>query len=272
MGQMSPLTPEQVRVAYLASVPRMHSRFKKAVGEFREVIFHKTNYMQLYPQEMLRLAEEELRQRMDEACEKVEALLESRWSPPTSSSTRGAFIGCFMHDGMHHDPFSDLYARVDAAYSDIGQPDPKDRPTLRYKLSQIQAYASEEAIARLETYVVKNRPGMAVHNYGTVTSQQIGDHNTASISQSVQIDSRSIRTAIRSIEQQLNDFPEAEREEVRVHIDEVSSELASSSPQPSRLKASLNAIGRMAKDASLDGLRSIVEGAVSGLVKSMGGR
>lgn len=271
MDQMPPLTPEQVRAAYLASVPRMHSRFKKTVDEFRRDIFHKTHYVQLYPQEMLRLAEEELRQRMDEACENVETLLESGWLPPTSSSIREAFIGCFTHGGISQDPFSDLYARVEGAHSDIGQPDPKDQPTLGYRLDQIQAYATQEAITRLETYVVKNRPGTTVNNYGSVTSQQVGDHNAAIVSQSLQIDRRSIQGVIRSVEERLDDFPEAEREDVRVHIGEVSGELASSSPQPSRLKASLNAIGRIARDASLDGLKSIVEGAVSGLVKSMGG-
>ena len=58
--------------------------------------------------------------------------------------------------------------------------------------------------------------------------------------------------------------------EVVVHVAELEDELETISPRPTKLKAALGAIGRIAGPAALETVKAAVEGAVAGLVKGSG--
>ena len=62
----------------------------------------------------------------------------------------------------------------------------------------------------------------------------------------------------------------ADRDEVVVHVAELEDELETISPRPTKLKAALGAIVRIAGPAALETVKAAVEGAVAGLVKGSG--
>lgn len=78
-------------------------------------------------------------------------------------------------------------------------------------------------------------------------------------------DGRSIYLAIIEIERRIGEFPIEEQDEVREHLETAKSELASDSPRSSRVAAAFKAIGRTARQYSLDTIGNVTEDVVGGL-------
>ena len=265
------LTPEQIKTAFNKAMPGMRREFARQYQEFRDTIFHVPNYPRLYPERILQLTGDEMRRRQLFAGELVVKLLDSGWTPDVQSRIREVFLACFGTTDWREDPTSDLFAKAKSAYSEVGLPEPGVHDTVVYRLRVIQSDAAQEAMSMAETHVVKeNHPTYIFHN-NAPSAQQIGNYNVANVGQFIAFDHKSIACAIQVVREHINDFSPADRDDVETHASEVEAEMTTSAPRASKLKASLNAIGRVAGPASLEVVKSAVEGAVSGIVKAAGG-
>lgn len=246
----------------------MRSEFAARLDAFRQRIFHDSDYMRKYPIELFRLAEQELRSRNREAEERLRRLLDSGWKPSHPTAISAALRDCFAFSDYTQDPSSDLYACVEKMYSDIGLAEPAGEESPRRRLGRAQVEAAQEAVLNLETHVVKETPPtFVVHNTAPITGQQIGNNNVVNI-QNTEIDRRSITNAIQVVSEHLDDFERVDRDDVEAHLAELQDEIQKPEPKPARLKAALNAIGRIAGPESI---KAVVDGAVSGLIKGLGG-
>lgn len=178
---MAALTPEATKKAFQSLIPRMRADFEARITAYRETIFRDSQYMRKYPADILRLAQEEARARHRAAEERVERLIRSGWKAPHPTAIAAVYRECFSFSDFRYDPFSDLYERVDAAYTEIGQvePNPGD---LRRRLGQAQVDAANEAISNLETLVLEEEYApVPVVVHGTVGSIQTGSNSTATV-------------------------------------------------------------------------------------------
>lgn len=108
-------------------------------------------------------------------------------------------------------------------------------------------------------------------NYGPVGAQQIGDRNTASVHQSVTIDSRSIKQAIEIVRTHLGEFPEPHRDEVEHHLETVEEELQRPEARPSRLEIALKSIRRLILELVGAAGKAAMETAIDSAIKAHGG-
>jgi hypothetical protein len=266
-----PLAPDQIKTTFNKAMPGMRRDFAKSFQEFRDKIFHVTNYPGIYPEKVLELVGDEMRKRHLFAGEMVIRLLDSGWKPGVPSRIREVYTACFATQDWREDPSSDLYEKAKAAYSDVGRPDPGVHDTVIYRLKIIQSDVAQEAISNAETHIVKEAQPTYVFHNNAPSAQQIGNYNVVHVAQTIELDQRSISKAVQVVREHINEFPPADREDVETHASEVEAEMATAAPRVSKLKASLNAIGRVAGSASLEAIKSVVEGAVSGIVKAGGG-
>jgi hypothetical protein len=172
------LTPEKIKTAYLASLPNRRRAFNSAVRRRHTEAAHETMYMLHYPQQILAMAEDEIRARHALAAQGVRNFLDSGWPLPSDSSVRKMFVDVLSDQ----ESLSDLEALVrDAFVVDIGRNDP---PQMQANLTQFDAVRREsedEFISALDCHVRAPAAGNVtnVFNNGNVETQQIGDGNTA---------------------------------------------------------------------------------------------
>ncbi len=270
-----PLEPKQVQDAFSRAMPGMRREFAKTFADFRAKIFHQADYMRQYPVKVLELTGDELTRRHQHAAMLVRRLLDSGWKPTLAGEIRTVYLGCFGTTDFREDPSSDLYEKARNAHSDIGQPDPPTHETVVYRLGEIQTQVSNEMMADLETHVVKEtQPTNITHNtftnHAPVGAQIVGNDNVVNVEQHITFDARSVSNAIAVVKQHLDDFPADERGDIQTYIAEVEDELTQSAPRPSRVKASLAAIGRVAGTAGLEVVKAAMDGAVGAVMKSLG--
>jgi hypothetical protein len=76
---------------------------------------------------------------------------------------------------------------------------------------------------------------------------------------------------VRFIYSHLENFPQVDRADVKNELDDIQEAMARPKPQKDKITTRLNAIGRIAKAASMEAVRSSVEGAVRALAVSLWG-
>ena len=270
-----PLEPKQIQDAFSRAMPGMRREFAKTFATFRATIFRDSDYMRQYPEKVLELTGDEVTRRHKHAATLVRRLFHSGWKPTVHGEVRTVYLGCFGTTDFREDPSSDLYEKARNAHSDIGQPDPPTHQTVVYLLGEIQSQVANEMMTDLETHVVKEpQPTNITHNTFTndapVGAQVVGNENVVNIEQHITFDARSVSNAIAVVKQHLDDFPAAERGDVQTYVAEVEDELTQPAPRPSRVKASLAAIGRVAGSASLEVVKAATDGAVGAIMKSLG--
>lgn len=165
-------------------------------------------------------------------------------------------------------------ARFDVLLSDAGHLFDEFDVAIRATLGNSAAIVKDMETGAYTSPTTSAPPIMmppTIINYGPVGAQQIGNGNTASVHQSVTIDSRSIKQAIEVVRTYLAEFPEPYRDEVDHHIETVEEELQRSEPRPSRLKTALSAIRRLLPDFLGAAGKAAMETAIDTAIKAHGG-
>jgi len=253
-------------------MPRRRADFARRIDDRRRTIAHESGYVQRYPLEVMRFAEEEMRSRNHAAAGRIKELIDSGWTPPNPTAVRAAFTACFQHSDYREDPFSDIYERVEKAYEEIGQPVPQG-VSLRSDIGDVQVQVVNECLSDLEMYVPKrDRPSTTFDNYAPVGAQQVGHENVANVNQTMtSMDRTTIATAMQTIRSHVGDFPEDDKQEGEEYLASIDEELSTSAPRASRLKTWFTGIARIAAPLARSGVKTATEAAVAAVIKSLMG-
>ena len=112
-----------------------------------------------------------------------------------------------------------------------------------------------------------------INNYGSIGAQQFGDRNAAHVSQSINIDQRSLEQVVQAVRVHLAEFSDENREEAEHHLETITEELEAPNPRPTRLRGALRAIRRLtplAGAAAKAAIETAIEAAMKGLLSAHG--
>jgi hypothetical protein len=125
--------------------------------------------------------------------------------------------------------------------------------------------------AVIQQLVVINNPASPTfHNYGPVGVQQVGNYNTASVSQTFSADQRSLVVgAAGALREHLGSIPDTEREEVQDHLTSIDEQLQQAEPKMSRLRTAFSAIGRVGSTLGPSAAKAAIESITSGVMKAL---
>ena len=99
------------------------------------------------------MAQEELRERIQLAAERVRQLIRSGWTADQVITVRKVFLDCFgTFDRIDKDPQTDLYHAVEGAFGKVGVHNPAQATMNHRDLSETQVQASTEFLSDLELY------------------------------------------------------------------------------------------------------------------------
>lgn len=265
------LTPEKARIAFQNAIPRMRQDFARRVRARLRSIAHENQYALAYPNEVLEMAQQEMRSRIALAATRVKALLDSGWRPDTQTTIRTTFLEMFNgFDHWEKDPRTDLEHAVENSFSDVGRHEPAAAQSLKLALGKTQVEAMNEHESDLEFYLSERRGSkITINNNAPVSAQFVGNENTANIIGNVDVQlisnaSSAVRTAIANL-------PQNEGDEISEHLSIIDGELTATVPKKSRIRASFAAIGRIVQPLAATAAKTLVESSVSGVVKGLVG-
>jgi hypothetical protein len=153
------VTPASVKAAFQDAIPHRRDEFARRVEGRLRTIVHEDQYVQRFPFEVLLMAEDELRERIKLAAERVKQLIISGWTEAEMVNVRKVFLDCFgTFDRMDKDPQSDLYRAVEAAFESVGQHNPAQATMNHRRLSEVQVQAATEFLSDLELYYAERHP------------------------------------------------------------------------------------------------------------------
>lgn len=154
-----PANPEDVKNAFQNAIPHRREVFERRVKARLRSIVHEDGYPQKYPEEVLEMAGDELRKRIELAAERVKQLIDSGWNADQMITVRKVFLDCFgMFDRWDKDPQTDLYHAVEGAFTDLGLHNPAQATLNHRRLSQVQVDTANEFLSDLELYYAGKHP------------------------------------------------------------------------------------------------------------------
>jgi hypothetical protein len=104
------------------------------------------------------MAEDELRERIKLASDRVKQLINAGWTTDQMITVQKVFLDCFgMFDRMDKDPQSDLYHAVESAFTKVGQYNPSHATMNHRRLSEIQVQTATEFLSDLELYYAERQ-------------------------------------------------------------------------------------------------------------------
>jgi hypothetical protein len=155
-----------VRQAFHDAIPARQDAFKDTVAKARKEKDHRMDMKGWYPAEVLRLAKEEARTRVDMAGSRIHDLLDSGWEPTQMLPVRSVFSNMFsQYDSYRKDAYRDLEHAVENAVREVAGLPPSDQPgdtkatMLAKEFSQCWVDTSQEHISNLECYMPKKAIG-----------------------------------------------------------------------------------------------------------------
>lgn len=152
-------TPDDVKAAFQNAIPHRRDAFERRVKERLRSIAYEDGFPQRYPEEVLVMASDELRERIKLAADRVKQLIDSGWTADQMITVRKVFLDCFgTFDRWDKDPQTDLYHAVEGAFANVGQNNPA-QATMNYRrLSQVQVDTANEFLSDLELYYAQRHP------------------------------------------------------------------------------------------------------------------
>jgi len=152
-------TPSDVKAAFQNAIPNRRADFERHTKARLRSIVHEDGYPQRYPEEVLEMASDELRERIKLAAERVKQLIDSGWTADQMTTVQKAFLDCFgMFDRWDKDPQTDLYHAVEGAFADLGQHNPAQATMNHRRLSQVQVDTANEFLSDLDLYYAERHP------------------------------------------------------------------------------------------------------------------
>ncbi len=152
-------TLDDARRAFQDSIPERQDAFREAVVEAWQAAQHKDTIKQWYPNEVLKLAREEARKRLEMAAARVKDLLDSGWEPTTMEPVDHALREMFArYNDMRKNAYNDLENAVAGAVIDVegfyppDQPDDRRGSEMLRKFSQTWVEASKQHFSDLHVY------------------------------------------------------------------------------------------------------------------------
>lgn len=151
-----PLTVAQVRVAFQNAIPRRRDDFALKIRGRLATISRESQYVQRYPVEVLRIGEEEVRERSAMATSRIKQLLDSGWKPENPTSVRAAYGDMYNgFDDWQKDPSSDIYNAMEAASENVGIRAPEQVIEHARRVGTVQVQAAAEAMSDLDVYAAR---------------------------------------------------------------------------------------------------------------------
>ena len=153
-----PMTFAIARAAFQNSVPARRDQFARQVKARLKSISHESNYILRYPDEILEMAEVELRERSALAAARLRQRIDSGWIPENANSVSVALGDLYNgFDSWTKDASSDLYAAVEAAFHDVGRTDHEAMQQNVRRLGQVQVQTHNEFASALEADAASKR-------------------------------------------------------------------------------------------------------------------
>lgn len=168
------LTFKDARAAFQNAIPRRRDEFQDRIQERFRTICHEQHYADRYPVEVLRMAQQEIRERHVLAAQRVKQLLDSGWNPESIEAIHHAFVDMFAgFDHWKKDPSSDLYHVVEASFGQVGRSEPAKVIEHKRALGEAQVEAANEAISDLNMYAGKQllEPVRSLPGKGALTAE-----------------------------------------------------------------------------------------------------
>ncbi|TAM65815.1 MAG: hypothetical protein EPN48_18275 [Microbacteriaceae bacterium] len=163
---------------------------------------HKNNTQQWYLEELMRLAQEEMRARLEQASQRVEQMIDSGWVPNDGATVESLYCDMFAQfPDMKHDSFSDLYEHIDSAFGKVGLPPRVDKiQAYRRRLGDAQVEFSKEFATQLDAYM-ESKKTESQSNHTTVNVHgDVGNFQSGGVSHITQHFGAGLPDVVRALE------------------------------------------------------------------------
>ena len=243
------LTPETARAAYQNALPARREAFKRLAHQCLLDASHKNNIAQWYLEELMRLAQDEVRARSQIASQRIEQLIDSGWTPGDGRTVDSVYRDMFTNvPDYDRESFSDLYGYIDSAFDKVGLSSTLDQKNAyRRRLGQAQVDAAKEFTTHLDAHM-DSKKGIPQNNHTTVNVHgPVGNLQSGGVSHITQHFGSNLDDVVRAIEQ-LKQTARDSNEPQADEIEQVLDAAVAAAQKPGAKPAVIGSIVRGAQD------------------------